>query len=101
MEQFVGKYCLVRANEAGVHAGTVERIDGSTVVLAGSRRLWRWWAARSVSLSAVALHGLATRSEVKIAGQIPHHAVRDWCEIIPCSDAAQTSIADYPEAVAS
>ena len=47
----VGKYVIARCYAAGVHAGTVESVDGENVILSNSRRLWSWKAADGVALS--------------------------------------------------
>lgn len=53
------KNVIVRANVAGVHAGTVESINGDTVILINARRLWRVYTRdKSGSISDVAANGL-------------------------------------------
>jgi len=101
MEELIGRYLIVRTRDAGVHAGVLESVDGDIVILRQARRLWRWWARKSISLSGVALHGLAKRSEPRIAGELQVMAIRGWCELLPCSDAAEASIRREPEASAS
>ena len=86
---FVGKYCIARCGGAGVHAGTIVQVDGDQVVLSNSRRLWSWKAKSGVALSGLAQHGLA---EGKIDTTNPEIALRDWVELIPCSDIARDSI---------
>ena len=95
-----GQYVIVRTRDAGVHAGVLDSVDGEVVVLKGARRLWRWWAAKSLSLSGVALHGLSQRSEVRVCGEISIMAIRGWCELLPCKLVAETSIREFPEAKA-
>lgn len=63
LERFVGQRLIVRSHMAGCFAGVVESVgiapDGqATVILQGSRQLWRWWAAEGVGLAGVAEHGL-------------------------------------------
>ena len=98
-DNLIDKPVIIRSHDAGCHFGTLKAVDGENVQLANSRRLWRWWAKKSVSLSGLALHGMARRSEVRVAGALDRHVIRGWCEIIPCSDGAAQSIADCDEAV--
>lgn len=98
MQQLQGSFVIVRTRDAGVHAGNLLSVDGDTVMLSDARRLWRWWAAKSISLSGVALHGLSSRNDNRIGGVLSHMAIRGWCEILPCSAAAAKSITDCKEA---
>ena len=86
---FVGKYCICRCTGAGVHAGTLVSVNGDTVILRNSRRLWQWQARDGVALSGVAQTGLAGG---KIDTSNPEIQLMGVCEIIPCSDAARESI---------
>lgn len=45
---FVGQYCIIRSDRAGVFAGTVSEVDGQTVILNDARRLWYWTGASKV-----------------------------------------------------
>ncbi len=99
-ENLTGKHVIVRTRDAGVHAGVLMGVDGDNVHLSEARRMWRWWAKKSISLSGVALHGLADRSEVRICGNISEMVIRGWCEILPTSETAQLSIAECKEAEA-
>ncbi|MDR3232414.1 MAG: hypothetical protein LBT46_01875 [Planctomycetaceae bacterium] len=31
-DEFIGKKCVIRTDSAGVHCGTVERVEGTTVL---------------------------------------------------------------------
>lgn len=86
----VGKKCIVRTYSAGVWFGTVEQKDGKEVILKDARRMWRWHAAESISLSAVAIHGIK-EDQSKIAEAVPSVWL-EAIELIPCSDKATTSI---------
>lgn len=87
----VGKYCIARCYSAGVHAGTVVSVDGETVVLKDSRRLWSWKAKDGVALSGVAQAGLtADKSKVDVVN--PEIYLTGVCELIPCSEKAKESI---------
>lgn len=70
------------------------RIDGATVELTDARRLWRWWAAKGVSLSGVAAHGLhpSKIKDCRIAAPVSHALINDVCEVLAASDEARASI---------
>lgn len=89
--QLVGKYCIARCYSAGVHAGTVESVDGENVILRDSVRLWSWKATNGVALSSVAQNGI-DRDKCKIDANNPVIYITGVCELIPCSDKAKESI---------
>lgn len=63
MNELIGKKVIVRANVAGVHAGTVKSIDPvtGTIVLTDAYRLWRIFTRdKSGSISDPAANGLKT-----------------------------------------
>ncbi len=62
---FIGKKVIVRTYSAGVWFGTVAEKEGNEIILSNARRMWKWWAAQSISLSGVAQHGIK-QSESKI-----------------------------------
>ena len=95
MKNLIGKSVIVRAHMSGVHFGTLESVDGEVIKLSNARRLWRWWAKDGVSLSAVALNGLADRSEVVICGALPQILINGWCEIIPVGGEIADQIRDF------
>ena len=67
----VGKNVIVRANVAGVHAGTVVSVDGDTVILKNARRLWRVYTRdKSGSISDVAANGLKPDAEHSIGAKL-------------------------------
>ena len=86
----VGKKCIIRTCSAGVWFGTVEQKSGNEVIVTNARRMWRWWAAESISLSAVALHGVLHEMS-KIAEAVPSIWL-EAIELIPASDKAIKSI---------
>lgn len=88
---FTGKYVVVRTYSAGVHAGELISQDGDIVVLANSRRLWKWKAKQGVALSGVAVHGIV-RAESKVDVELPEILLTGAIEVIPTSDAAKESI---------
>ena len=89
----IGKYCIARCYAAGVHAGTVESVDGENVVLSDSRRLWSWKAKDGVALSGVAQTGVQIGCKIDVAN--PEIYLTGVCELIPCSSTAKDSINDF------
>lgn len=90
----VGKKCVVRTYAAGVWFGTVSEKSGGEVIVTNARRMWRWHAAESVSLSAVAIHGIKEKQS-KIAEAVPSVWL-EAIELIPCTDKAIQSIEGAP-----
>jgi hypothetical protein len=88
-----GDYVIVRSSPSGCWAGTMTVRDGTTVHLIDARRLWRWWAAKGVSLSGVAAHGLHPKKlgECRIAAPV-EVIVFEVCEIMAVTPEARASI---------
>ena len=87
----VGKYVIARCYAAGVHAGTVESVDGENVILRDSRRLWSWKAQDGVALSGVAQFGIVDKSS-KLDVINPIIYLTGVCELIPATMRAKESI---------
>lgn len=94
----VGKKCIIRTYSAGVWFGEVEQKAGNEVIIKNARRMWRWWAAESISLSAVALHGIL-HEKSKIAEAVPTIWL-EAIELITASDKAIRNIEGAPNAKA-
>lgn len=86
----IGQKVIVRTYLAGVWFGTLSQKAGKEVIMTNARRMWRWWAAESISLSAVAIHGIK-REESKITEAV-ESIWMEAIEIIPCTDVAIESI---------
>ncbi len=86
----VGKYVIARCYSAGVHAGIVSSVDGDTVILKNSRRLWSWKAKDGVALSGLAQSGI--NSGCKIDCMNPEIYLTGVCELIPCAAGVAESI---------
>lgn len=93
-----GKRCIVRTYASGVFFGEVVAQSGRMVEIKDARRLWSWKASESISLSAVAVHGVSGSSN-KFAPAVPTMTVLDALEIIPASDKAAASIDAVKDAV--
>lgn len=86
----IGKFVIIRCRDAGVHAGVLVEHEGRQCTLDRSRRLWRWWAKGGISLSEVAAYGIIPEKS-RICAETPI-VLTEICEIIPCSEVAETSI---------
>jgi len=79
----IGNFVIIRCEAAGVHCGILDSVDGDTVTLSKSQRLWRWHAKAGVALSGLAVHGLDSSKDNIIDTLIDNIMLRNWCEIIP------------------
>lgn len=93
-EKMIGRYVVVRASDAGVHAGILEECEGRSCVLREARRLWYWKPANgAMYLSGVATEGLDHSSRL---GAPVHIYLSEDCEIIECTEKSAASIAGMP-----
>lgn len=84
--RLTGKHVIIRSRDSGCHFGVLVYVNGRHVVLNKSRRMWRWWAAKEMTLSGVAKFGLNTsKEELRIQSEVDGQEILDACEIIPCS----------------
>lgn len=90
----VGSKAIVRTYSAGVWFGQIEDKAGNEVILKNARRMWRWQAAESISLSACAKYGV-NHSNSKIVEAVDSVWL-EAIEIIPCSNVAIKSLEDAP-----
>ena len=92
----IGQEVIIRTYAAGVWFGRLKEKSGDEVILTEARRMWRWWAKESISLSGVALHGIKQDKS-----RIPGAVDLVWLqaiEIIPISGKAAESIRTAQEA---
>ena len=82
----IGQEVIIRTNSAGVWFGRLKQKSGNEVILTEARRMWRWWAKESISLSGVALYGIK-QEKSRIAGAIESVWLQA-IEIIPISGKA-------------
>ena len=92
----IGQEVIIRTHVAGVWFGRLKEKSGDEVILTEARRLWRWWAKESISLSGVALYGIK-QEKSRIAGAIDLVWLQA-IEIIPISGKAAESIRTAQEA---
>ena len=88
---YIGKFCIARCYEAGVHAGFVESVDAENVILTDSVRLWQWKAADGIALSGVAQNGIK-KENCKFDSVNPTIYLTGVCELIPCSEKSAKDI---------
>jgi hypothetical protein len=93
--EYIGKYSVIRGRSFGVFAGTVEAVEGDTVKLANARRLWYWDGAASISQ--IAAEGVKNPNNCKFSMAVDSIVLRDWIEIIPCTDQAAAIIQEVKE----
>ena len=92
----IGQEVIIRTNSAGVWFGRLKQKAGDEVILTEARRMWRWWAKESISLSGVALHGIK-QEDSRIAGAVDSVWLQA-IEIIPVSGEPAESIRTAEEA---
>lgn len=90
----IGKDVIIRTYSAGCWYGRLYKKDGNEVILSNARRMWRWWAKESISLSACAKFGI-NQAKSKIVAPVDHVWL-EAIEIIPCTDGAAKSIEEAP-----
>ena len=99
-QSIVGKQVIVRANVAGVHAGTVVAFDPATqmIHLKDAYRLWRVYTRDSTgSISDIAANGLKKPLSLHSIGARLDEVVivnPQGLEVAIVSEGAMTSIAD-------
>ena len=86
----IGQEVIIRTYSAGVWFGRLKEKSGNEVILTEARRMWRWWAKESISLSGVALHGIK-QEKSRIAGAVESVWLQA-IEIIPISGKEAESI---------
>lgn len=88
------EYKMIRADRAGVFAGYLESLDGSTVILRNARRIWAWYGA--ASLSQLATDGTSRPSDCKFPCEIAKVQILGVIEILDVTEKAQKSIQSVP-----
>ena len=90
LNSFIGQEVIIRTYSAGVWFGRLKEKSGKEVILTEARRMWRWWAKESISLSGVALHGI-NQEKSRIPGAV-ESVWLEAIEIIPVSGKPAESI---------
>lgn len=91
-DDYVGKYCICRSTNSGVHAGEIKTIsqDGKQVIFVTSRRLWYWDGA--ASLSQLSVDGVSKPENCKFPAATKGLGLTEVIEILPCTDKSIESI---------
>jgi len=87
----LGRKVIVRSRDAGVIYGEYAGNDASTVHLKNARQLWKWFAAKGISLIDVANYGVK-RSECKFSTAQASVTVFNACAMIDVTVEASASI---------
>lgn len=95
----IGKEVIIRTYSAGVWLGVLKQKAGNEVILTKARRMYKWWAKESISLSGVARHGIK-QADSKICGELDSVWL-EAIEIIPVTGSAAESIRTAPEVAQS
>ena len=95
----IGKEVIIRTYSAGVWFGVLKQKAGNEVILAKARRMCKWLAKESISLSGVARHGIK-QDDSKICGELDSVWL-EAIEIIPVTGNAAESIRTAPEVAQS
>lgn len=95
----IGKEVIIRTYSAGVWFGVLKQKAGNEVILTKARRMYKWWAKESISLSGVARHGIK-QEDSKICGELDSVWL-EAIEIIPVAGGAAESILTAPEVAQS
>lgn len=90
----LGDYVIVRTENAGVFAGTLEDSDTTSVRLSNARRIWYWEGA--ASLSELAVEGTILPNECKFPVEVEEVFLTGVIEVIKVTDRARTSIKSVP-----
>jgi len=93
-DHIIGRKAIIRARDAGVHYGTVESVEGQTVVLADSRRIWRWRGANTLSDLSISGPTKGGDDWTRIAPAVDRIVILDACEIIPTTEDADKRIGE-------
>lgn len=89
-EAVIGKYCVIRCDRAGVFAGTVEELDGQSVLVCNVRKLWRWYGATETLQ--IALEGVKHPNDCRFTVAVDSLVLTDAIEVIPATEEAKASI---------
>ena len=94
LNSHLGEKVIVRTYSAGVFFGKLIEKSGTEVILEDARRLYRFWAKKSISLSGVAVYGI-NQDKSKICPRIK----RQWLDAIEIISLTETAIKSLEEAI--
>lgn len=87
----LGRKVIVRSRDAGVIYGEYAGNEGSTIHLKNAVQMWKWYAAKGISLIDVATHGVE-KAECKFSQATATVTVFNACALIDVTDDAAKSI---------
>ncbi len=87
----IGRKVIVRSRDAGVIYGEYAGNDGNTIHLRNARQLWKWCAARGISLIDVATYGVK-KSDCNFSPASATVTVFNACALIDTTAEAAASI---------
>lgn len=99
-KQMIGKKVIVRATVAGVHAGEVVDIDGTTIILKNAFRMWRFHTRdKSGSISDIAANGLKSDAQHMIGAKLKSVLIENpaGLEVAEATSAAYKSIEEWAD----
>lgn len=90
-KEFIGKKVLVRSYDAGVYFGTLEKVEGETVLMKTVRNIWRWNGA--TCLSQIANDGIQGG---RVSQEVGSMILNRVCQIIPLGEKAIKNLEEQP-----
>lgn len=95
---YISKSVIIRTYSAGVWAGILTKKSGNEVILSKARRMWKWHAKSSISLSGCAVYGIKEK-ESRIAPEV-ESVWLEAIEILPLNSTSEKSILGANDACA-
>lgn len=92
LQDYVGKYVIVRTRNEGINCGIVKRLDETGIILSEARRIWYHKPADKGTAwyEGVAVSGLSTDSKLSVS--VPEKAIVEDYSITVCSEKATQSL---------
>lgn len=90
LNSMIGKHVIIRTYSAGNWFGLLDQKAGNEVIIKNARRMRRWKASKSITLSGVARYGI-DQEKSKIVDAVDAVWL-EAIEIIPCTEVAIKSI---------
>lgn len=90
-KEFIGKKVLVRSYDAGVYFGTLEKVEGDTVLMKTVRNIWQWNGA--TCLSQIANDGI---SGGRVSQVVKSMLLNRVCQILPLEEKAIKNLEEHP-----
>lgn len=96
LQQYVGKYVIVRSRNEGINAGVVKAMDESGIILTDARRIWyhKPKDRKTAWYEGVANSGLSDDS--KVSAKVLEKCIIEDYSITLCTDIAAQSIINHP-----